>query len=294
MKEFSTIVFSGGAFKAISLVGIIKFLEENNLIKNIKNLIGTSAGAVFCYLICLGYSCNDMKQLLYKMTNQDEYLKFDLEIDDLINMYENFGLDSGERLEIFFQNILYQKLYRKDITFLEFAKITGKNLVICVTNLTKVSSEYWSVDTTPHYSIITALKASCCIPIIFTPIKIDDMLYIDGGLYNNFPISYLNKHNIIKDVLGININCDNFSKMDNFLYYIRFIISTLIDKLKYKEIEIAKNLSQNIITLELGNEENVTFDDMKIILTKEFIDRYITIGYDAIQKIKEPETLPNQ
>lgn len=283
MKEFSTIVFSGGAFKAISLVGITQFLEENNLIKNIKNLIGSSAGAVFCYMLCLNYSYNDMKQILYKMTNQDEYLKFDFEIEDLINMYEKFGLDSGERLELFFQNILYQKLYRKDITFLEFAKITGKNLVICVTNLTNICSEYWSVDTKPNYSIITALKASCCIPIVFEPIKIDDMLYIDGGLYNNCPISYLNKNNIIKDALVININCDNYSKMDNFFHYIRFIIASLIDKLKDKEIENAKNNTENIITLDLCNEENITFDDMKVILTKELIDKYITIGYDAIK-----------
>lgn len=284
MKEFSTIVFSGGAFKAISLAGVTQFLEEHNLIKNIKNLVGTSAGAVFCYMLCLNYSYNDMKQILYKMMNQDEYLKFDFEIEDLINMYDNFGLDSGDRLELFFQNILYQKLYRRDITFLEFAKITGKNLVICVTNLTKACSEYWSVDTKPNYSIITALRTTCCVPIFFTPIKIDDMLYIDGGIYNNCPISYLNKHNIMKDVLAININSDNYSKMDNFFHYIRFIISTVIDKLNYKEIENGKNNAENIITLDLYNEENVTFDDMKIVLTKELIDRYITIGYEAIKE----------
>ena len=54
--------------------------------------------------------------------------------------------------------------------------------------------------------------------------------------------------------------------------------------MKDKEIETGKNNTENIITLDLCNEDNITFDDMKIILTKELIDKYITIGYDAIKQ----------
>ena len=53
--------------------------------------------------------------------------------------------------------------------------------------------------------VIDALCISSCLPIIFTPFKFDNKLWIDGGTINNFPIEYF--YNDMKNTLGITV-CD--------------------------------------------------------------------------------------
>lgn len=39
-----------------------------------------------------------------------------------------------------------------------------------------------------HGNIVTAIRASMAIPSVFTPVKYDDKLLVDGGVVNNFPV----------------------------------------------------------------------------------------------------------
>jgi NTE family protein len=287
MREFSSIVLAGGAFKAISVIGVIQYLEENNLIRNLKTLIGTSAGALICFMLGLGYNSNEMKVLLQDVVKMEEIMKFSVE--DFCNIMETYGIDSGERLELLFKRILHQKLFRKDITFLEFAKVTGRNLVICVSNLSREESEYWSVDTTPSVSVIQALRVSCSIPLIFSPVKMNDMLYVDGGLYNNFPLSYLDKKDVLKDVIAVNIVSNNYQHSDTFMQYMRYIVYSVIEKLNVKTIN---DYTKNIITLHFKDDEVVSLEDFMLCISNEAIDKYIKIGYEkAKEQFAEYELL---
>jgi predicted acylesterase/phospholipase RssA len=279
MREFSSIVLSGGAFKAISIIGVIQYLEEKNLIKNLKNFIGTSAGALLCFTLALGFSSIEMTNLLYDIIKMENVMQFSIE--DFCDIMDTYGIDSGERLEFVFKKILHQKLFRKDITFLEFAKITGKNLVICVTNLTKEHSEYWSVDATPNISVIQALRASCSLPLIFSPVKFNDNLYIDGGLYNNFPISYLNKDAVFKDVIGVNIVSNNYRQADTFIQYIRFMIYSVMEKINIRSIN---DYSRNVVTLDFEDDEVLAFEEFVMKISNEKINKCIKFGYEKAKE----------
>ncbi len=49
-------------------------------------------------------------------------------------------------------------------------------------------------ETTPDMEILNSLKLSARIPIIFGPIKYNNDFYIDGGVWNNFPIDIAIKY----------------------------------------------------------------------------------------------------
>jgi predicted acylesterase/phospholipase RssA len=280
-REFTSIVVSGGIFKVISVIGVIKYLEENVLINNLKNYVGTSAGSIICFMLALGLNSDELKKMIIDLSKDDEILQFDIDMDSICNMIDTYGIDSGNRIEIPCRKILLKKLYRKDITFLEFTKITGKNLVICVSNLTKEKTEYWSVDTQPNMSVIKAIRISCSVPIFFPPVKIDDMLYLDGGVYNNFPLGYF-KENYLKNIIGINIVSSNYQNTDNFIQYMRFLIFSVIETSQTKLINDFKN---NVITLEFNEKEKTTtFKDFKCIISDEIIDKYILNGYETTKK----------
>ena len=57
-----------------------------------------------------------------------------------------YGLSSGIGITRLLERALEKKIHIKDITFLELAKMTGKNLAVCVTNLSKDTTEFFDVD----------------------------------------------------------------------------------------------------------------------------------------------------
>ncbi|MGL5064977.1 MAG: patatin-like phospholipase family protein [Microcoleus sp.] len=59
------LVFEGGGPKGLVYVGAIKVLEEEGILANIKNVGGSSAGAMTALAIGLGYSAEKIKRIVY-------------------------------------------------------------------------------------------------------------------------------------------------------------------------------------------------------------------------------------
>ena len=49
-----------------------------------------------------------------------------------------------------------------------------------------------------------AVTASCSIPIIFSPVVINGVHYVDGGLFHNFPVSII--RDMCERVIGVNVS----------------------------------------------------------------------------------------
>ena len=284
MREFTSIVLSGGAFKAASMIGVIKYLEEHKLIKNLLTFVGTSAGATICFLLAMGFSSQEIRNFLLNIIHDDSLNDFD--ISEICSLLETYGIDPGDKLKCIFQRALFIKTAKSDMTFMEFAKVFGKNLVVCVSNLSKEDYEYFSLDTKPHMSVIDALKISCSVPLVFSPVILDNYFYVDGGLYNNFPISYFDKQ-IFKDVIGVNIKTNNYQKTDNFLNYFRFLIYSVIERVNSNSnSSICNDLKKNIITLQFNDDEDLNvIKDFKLDVSEDIVDKYIKIGYEAIESL---------
>jgi predicted acylesterase/phospholipase RssA len=221
-----------------------------------------------------------MKNLFLEFMSNETYTKF--EIDDILNILDTYGFDNGERLKKMFSSMLYRKTFKNDLTFLEFAKLTGKNLVVCVANLTNECSEFWCVDKTPLYSVISALHASCALPIIFSPVVINNVTYIDGGIYNNFPISYIDKQKY-NEVIGINVTASKYQYMNNFAQYLRFIAYTTIERSGWC-IPDDMDLCKHIINLSFESEGGVTFENLSIKVNPDSISELISYGYNAAKQ----------
>ena len=72
-------------------------------------------------------------------------------------------------------------------------------LTIAATNINEGKAEYFSSG-----ELIKPILASSCIPVIFNPIKINGVDYVDGGITNNFPIEPLEKNSDV--IIGSHTN----------------------------------------------------------------------------------------
>jgi len=189
------LVLSGGGLLGISYIGLVKYFEEKNYIKNIESITGCSAGAIFGSLIAIGYTYNELYTLVKSMTFK-EYLK--INVDSILNFSNTKGFESGTNLNLFIKNCIKNKTGNENITFSQIQKKYNIKLQIGVTNLTQKKFELLNNITYPDLPIHKAISASIAIPFIFEPIIINNDIYCDGGILDNLPIDkVINMYNII-------------------------------------------------------------------------------------------------
>jgi predicted acylesterase/phospholipase RssA/glycosidase len=171
------LALSGGGAKGFAHIGVFKLLEENRLMPDI--ISGTSAGALAGVLFADGYSAADIQEL-FTGREFSEFAQLQLPKD---------GLFDNKRFRVFLKQCLRAKLF-------EELKIP---LVVVATDLDNGKSHEFRSGL-----IVDAVVASCSIPIIFRPVEINGLHYVDGGLFRNFPVS------IIRDecewVIGVNVS----------------------------------------------------------------------------------------
>lgn len=187
------LVLSGGGAKGLAHIGVIKVLERAGI--EVDCITGTSMGSIIGGLYAIGYDADQLEEIALDM-NWSEMLKDEIPLTSISieeKEYENkyimtFPLN-GFNLELPRGLIAGQKLSAKlsrltlpvyDITnfhnlYVPFSCVatdivTGKAVVLKKGNLAE------------------ALRASMAIPSVFTPIKIDNHLLVDGGLVRNFPV----------------------------------------------------------------------------------------------------------
>lgn len=282
--SFTSIVVSGGAFKTLSSIGCLKCLEEYGIMQNIRTCVGTSAGSIISLAIVLGFTSNEIRDFILAYLQKDDISSFNVE--EVFNIFTTYGLNTGANLEAFISAMIYHKLQVKDITFLELAKVTGKNLVICVANISKEHEEFWCIDTMPLLNVVKAVRASCSLPILFTPISHNGCMYVDGGIYNNFPIDYF-KGNMLRDIVGINIIGKVDISTETFIQYMTSLFHTIIKRLT-KDYKSA--MRQSIVTLEFEDEMWISLADFKVHLPTETLDNYVNVGYFKMKEIIEGES----
>ena len=280
---FRNLIISGGSTKTIAVIGALMYMEEHHMVDNLVNIVGTSAGSILGFMLVLGFSAAEIAAVVKKEFIGGSY--HHLDYDELLafTVLETFGLDSGARLTEFLTSQVKKKIGNSDVTFMELAKLSGKNLVVCAANLSKQTSEYLCVDTVPDLSVITAIRMSVSIPVIFTPVRYNGDFYVDGALYECLPIGYMaNFKDTLKDTLAINTRGLMHHTMDNIGGYLNCILDSLVAKANHPK-EISSKICMFDIDFEGVDMLSIDMETMSFEIDAERIKDNIKRGYEAIK-----------
>ena len=180
------LVFSSGGIMGYAFIGTYKYLEEHKLIDNIKNIAGCSTGSIMALIVSLGFSSKEIE----KIAKGIDFSKLVNQNNNILDMVDNYGYENGEYLIKIIKIILKTKTNNEDITFKEHYELFNKKLIIVGCNFCKIKVEYFNHKTQPDMKIWEAIRISCSIPILFTPYKYKDCLYVDGALIQPCPTNY--------------------------------------------------------------------------------------------------------
>ena len=62
--SFENLVFEGAGIKGIAYSGVLKALQEKGILQHVERVCGTSAGAITALMVSLGYSSEEIYQLI--------------------------------------------------------------------------------------------------------------------------------------------------------------------------------------------------------------------------------------
>lgn len=158
------LVLGGGGARGLAHIGAIEVLQENGY--NITSVAGTSMGALVGGLFAAG-RFNDLKQTVLGLTRR--------RILSLIDVSIGFDhIATAEKLRQLLDKMTEgKKIEQLDIPFCCSASdvVDGKERVFTSGPLSD------------------AIRASISIPCVFSPMRVDGHVYVDGSVHNTLPLN---------------------------------------------------------------------------------------------------------
>lgn len=207
------LVLSGGSLKGFAYIGVLKALKKLNLLNDLNIFIGTSVGSIFSLLLSLNSCIEEIEEFINKI-NFNHLMNFNIK-----NLYCNYGLNDGSTIINLLISFLNKKNFNQNLTFKELYERTNNILIINSSNITKKINEVFDYLLTPDMEILKAVRMSISVPFIFSPVKFNNCLYVDGGIINSFMYIWAIKNRYKKDnIIGVLLN-DKINKNQNYNFY---------------------------------------------------------------------------
>lgn len=315
------VVLSGGGAKGVAHVRALKVIEEAGI--PIDYVVGTSMGAIVGGLYSIGFTsgqldsivrCQDWKHLLSDASDRT-----------------NKSLLSREKSEKYIVSVPFDKQPKEALTA---GVIKGRNIAILFSQLTEGYHDSIDFNTLPipfacvaynlvdgsevifHSGVLAeAIRASMSIPGAFTPVHKGDMMLVDGGMANNYPVDVARRMGA-DYIIGVDVqdtlrSADNLTTLPNVVgQIVNLMVENKYDEnVEKSDVHIKVDVSgysatsftsQAIDTLLVRGEEAARKQwDNLLALKKEKLDlpdgfspiarrgRTISSNLDSIPRIKQ-------
>ena len=244
------VVLSGGGAKGMAHIKALQVIEEAGI--PIDYIAGTSMGAIVGGLYAIGYTPEQLDSMVRK---QD----WTFLLSDRIKR-SAMSLTDRERSEKYTVSIPFTKTPKDAATG---GIMKGQNLANLFSDLTVGYHDSIDFNKLPipfacvaanvvngeqivfHDGILsTAMRASMAIPGVFTPVRQDSMVLVDGGIVNNYPADVVKAMGA--DII-IGVDVQNALKKADKLNSVPDILGQIVD-----------------ITCQSNHEKNVDLTDTYI------------------------------
>ncbi len=190
------LALSGGGSRGAAHIGVLRELERQRI--PIDYIAGTSVGAIIGGLYAAGMSVEEIEEVVVG-SNLDEIFKdkqsrldtaprrkFDQKVFQLDKemgikdgrVHLPSGLRQGQKLEIFLSKLL-----------LSVTEINNFNYLPIPFRAVATDISTGEAVAIGHGNLVTAIRASMSIPAVFSDVKLDGRILVDGGISNNLPVN---------------------------------------------------------------------------------------------------------
>jgi predicted acylesterase/phospholipase RssA len=283
------LVISGGGPIMVQVLGAIQHLEQNKFVTmdNIESIYGTSAGAIVGILICLKFEWETINDYIIKRPWHEV---FSIKVQNILDAYTKKGVYDIKTIEKCFKPLFDAKDISLEINLEDFYKFTNVELHMFSFEINEYKVQDISYLTHPKLSLMMAVQMTSALPILVTPVCIDNKCYIDGGMSCNYSLSYCiesgkkpdeilgfkNKYG--EDKTCINSESTILDFLLSFLFKAVFSIST-------------DNSQPSIVNEVICDAQYLNFNALRTALSsievrKDLFNNGIESGFKFLSKLK--------
>jgi NTE family protein len=211
------LIFEGGGVRGIAYLGALKVLDEKNILENVEQVGGSSAGAITAFLIGLGYSFEEIKRIILEEVKVSEF-RDGGGLFSKKSFISQKGLYKGDKFYQWAQDTVAKKLGQPKATFNDLRlklieqqsqsecahhPYRFRNIAFIGSNISTGYYEIFSCETSEAMPIADAVRISMSYPFFFAPFQASENghdpqghYYVDGGLLKNYPIDLFDKSSL--------------------------------------------------------------------------------------------------
>lgn len=243
------LALSGGGAKGFSHIGVLMAFDRCGIKPDIMS--GVSAGSIAAVLYAAGLRPAEIVKCFTEASKFNDYTEWSIPKEGFLKL-DRFGRLLEEWLPV--RNL-------EDLTI---------PTIVCATDLDHGKSVGWSKG-----EIVPRVIASCSVPIVFNPKKINGVQYVDGGVLRNLPAWAIRPY--CKTLYGC--NCSPLRKVPEGN-------KTIID-IAYRTYHLM-NKSNVPQDLRLCDHVIQVYDVSHVsIFDLSALQKGVMAGYDAAMKILE-------
>jgi NTE family protein len=246
------LVIPGGGHTGFQALGSLQHLEKNGYwnIENIESIYATSAGAIISLLISLKFEWQYINDY---MIDRPWHETYQISAQNIFDAYSKKGLFDEKVVDIFYKPFFNAKDLSLQMTMKEFYEYSQIELHFFSLEMNTFEIIDISYKSYPDIPVVKAVLMSCAIPIIISPVYINEKCFVDGGVITNYPLKYcIQDHSNLDEILGIqNIYIEKENDLINLHTNILDYIIHFITKLIIKNNSNDNAINTNAITNEL-------------------------------------------
>jgi NTE family protein len=268
------LALSGGGAKGLAHIGVLKVMEEAGLRPDY--ISGVSMGSIVGGMYAVGYSPDSLASMFRDYD-------WDAALSDRIDENKVIFLEKKH----YFNSLISLPITKNKIS-IPAGLINGQQIegglnyyfwpVLAVNDFSKLPIPYLCIGTdiiTARKVVLTggylpdAIRDSMAIPSVFTPVRIDTALLVDGGVVRNYAVSELRERGA-DIVIGSYVSFRGIKEEDlksayGILKQIGFLTS-------FADYEVQKGLTDIMIEPKLPDVSTLSFNDIDSIISKGYRD----------------------
>lgn len=257
------VALSGSGFRFFAHIGALSYLDDTSVI---TELAGTSGGSLIAALYAADPDARKLQTMMFEF---DTSKLIEFNFSALFNM----GFCKGRYLEHCLKHVF------SDLTMKEL-KIP---LSIAVTDLNKGIPTYFSSYDTPDIKVWQAVRASCSVPFLYTPCKIDTDYYVDGGIVNNIPVNLLTDTEDT-ELYAVNLVSDQtefFAKPRGTAQIFLRLVDMMMQAHSHTRLETAKSMYPDARIINIDTSKVINLRDTEIDRTEK-LDLF-RLGFNSVK-----------
>jgi len=234
-----------------TIVGSLMKYEDE--LTHIKEISGASAGAILAVALALSMPLHDVLDRL-----------LDLDIANLTKFKIKSFVSTFGFVDMAPVRKTLVKAYGCDPTFSELKK----KVYISSYCMNRARTEYFSVDTHPHMKVVDAVCMSLAVPLIFSTVRHNGMIYMDGGTKECYPITPFMDKKPEKIMCIRTKHRDVFiDDIKNIKQYLKALIASAMQVVDTNTLRVGKMIDLDIDSADMLNF-TMTHDEKLVMFMK--------------------------